>query len=575
MSATKLLASMVAAVISAPLSGCVVFYDSTQVFNDPQDISDVASDAGGDASADDADADVGGGTDAHDADVGVDADVDAASDPPIDSEVGPDADTDGEVDITDVGPDADDGRDTRDTTDAADLGDTEDVDDIEGDADSGDAADATDVFETGDTSDTSDAADTGDTSDTSDATDTTETGDTSDTSDAADTTDTGDTSDTSDAADTTDTGDTSDTSDAADTTDTGDTSDTSDPDASDADGDTEIVVDCREIPVVNDPDGDFLDSSCDVCPDRVDPLQLDSNGDGIGDWCDDPDSDTVPSGPELGLSVELWTGYTRTKADEFTRLERPPDAVYPLESPIDFTGGAYLGNPLGETDLVVARVSGWLYVPRSGRYTFYVTSDDGSRLYIDGTREVDNDGEHTSRERSGSAELVQGSVFMALHAFQSDGTSRLRLEWEGPGLTREVIPASAFGRNDNCPYVANADQANSDANEAGDACQVATVECVDPPRNGATASWFTSLDVERCYTTTWEDGYCVEFYITNPDTRARDWSLGISVAGTITSAWGCTYSDGWLTTDFEGVAETNIIPPRGTVVCGFCADTGD
>ncbi len=37
----------------------------------------------------------------------------------------------------------------------------------------------------------------------------------------------------------------------------------------------------------DDPDGDYVGSQCDVCPNDFDPLQSDSNNDGIGDACSD------------------------------------------------------------------------------------------------------------------------------------------------------------------------------------------------------------------------------------------------------------------------------------------------
>lgn len=36
--------------------------------------------------------------------------------------------------------------------------------------------------------------------------------------------------------------------------------------------------------------------------------------------------------------------------------------------------------------------TGWIQAPASGTFTFYLESDDGSRLYIDGVLRVDNGG---------------------------------------------------------------------------------------------------------------------------------------------------------------------------------------
>lgn len=89
--------------------------------------------------------------------------------------------------------------------------------------------------------------------------------------------------------------------------------------------------------------------------------------------------------------------------------------------------------------------TGTLNVPAGGRWTFFTKSDDGSRLYVDGTLVVNNDGLHAVVEASGTVELQAGSHALRVEYFELGGEESLEVLWEGPGTAKSAIPASAFG----------------------------------------------------------------------------------------------------------------------------------
>ena len=93
------------------------------------------------------------------------------------------------------------------------------------------------------------------------------------------------------------------------------------------------------------------------------------------------------------------------------------------------------------------RFHGYVRVPEAGVYGFHVTSDDGSRLLIDGTQIVDNDGVHGERERSGYTALAAGLHSIELVFFQGRGGVGLTLRYDGPETEkREVAPDMLFHR---------------------------------------------------------------------------------------------------------------------------------
>lgn len=90
---------------------------------------------------------------------------------------------------------------------------------------------------------------------------------------------------------------------------------------------------------------------------------------------------------------------------------------------------------------------GWIKLP-AGVYHFYLVSDDGSALYIDGQKAVDNDGLHGAVEKMGTVAL--GGGFHALHLgyFNKTGGSELGLWIESPTLKKQpVTPAMLFCEN--------------------------------------------------------------------------------------------------------------------------------
>jgi predicted alpha/beta superfamily hydrolase len=88
--------------------------------------------------------------------------------------------------------------------------------------------------------------------------------------------------------------------------------------------------------------------------------------------------------------------------------------------------------------------SGYLEVPKSGVYRFYLRSDDGSRLEIDGATVASNDGLHDMIEKTGRAYLEKGLHRVTIAFFQKDGGFGLKLEYEADGLPRQDVPLSAF-----------------------------------------------------------------------------------------------------------------------------------
>ena len=91
--------------------------------------------------------------------------------------------------------------------------------------------------------------------------------------------------------------------------------------------------------------------------------------------------------------------------------------------------------------------SGYLTAPADGVYTFFLASDDGSRLYIGSELVVDHDGLHAANEKSGQVILKAGKHPIRVTYFQAGGALGLEVGYAGPGLTRQPIPPTAVWRS--------------------------------------------------------------------------------------------------------------------------------
>lgn len=84
-------------------------------------------------------------------------------------------------------------------------------------------------------------------------------------------------------------------------------------------------------------------------------------------------------------------------------------------------------------------------IPAAGLYTFYTSSNDGSRLYINDQLVVDNDGAHSRREKSGTVSLAVGKAKLTLDYFEIAGMQELQVFYAGPdGVKQPLSPEMMF-----------------------------------------------------------------------------------------------------------------------------------
>ena len=85
--------------------------------------------------------------------------------------------------------------------------------------------------------------------------------------------------------------------------------------------------------------------------------------------------------------------------------------------------------------------SGYIKIDQDGLYEFQTSSDDGSRLYINGFPVVQNDGLHGREVANGDIPLEIGLHEIKLDYFERGGQQSLNVKWKGPGFDWRDIPS--------------------------------------------------------------------------------------------------------------------------------------
>ena len=104
-------------------------------------------------------------------------------------------------------------------------------------------------------------------------------------------------------------------------------------------------------------------------------------------------------------------------------------------------------QPRNKINNFAFRFSSRIIIQEAGVYTFYTSSNDGSKLWIDGNLVVDNDGLHGMQERSGQINLSAGQHSILVGMFELTGGEELNVQYSSPSISKRTIPNSLLIQN--------------------------------------------------------------------------------------------------------------------------------
>lgn len=142
-----------------------------------------------------------------------------------------------------------------------------------------------------------------------------------------------------------------------------------------------------------------------------------------------------PVNPQPGLSYQYYEPEGKIDMSVLDQNNKPVKTGISTDLSID---------QKNRIDKFAFLFSGYLNISQDGIYYFYLSSDDGSRLFIDDVEIVNNDGDHGTVEKMGKAALRKGFHRLTVKYFDSGGGNQLSLGYHLQGSKKQKIPGALF-----------------------------------------------------------------------------------------------------------------------------------
>ena len=116
-------------------------------------------------------------------------------------------------------------------------------------------------------------------------------------------------------------------------------------------------------------------------------------------------------------------------------------ALERTDSVVNFNWQAGSPDAAVNADRFSVRWKGMIKPAHPGNYTFYTSTDDGVRLWVDGELLVDRWTNQSVTEASGTIHLADGKHDIVMEYYENGGLASAKLSWSGPNLPKTTIPA--------------------------------------------------------------------------------------------------------------------------------------
>ena len=159
-----------------------------------------------------------------------------------------------------------------------------------------------------------------------------------------------------------------------------------------------------------------------------------------------PTCPTATPAPPTGTPTRTPTsrpigGGTGLLGQYFDNMDLTGLVLTRIDPTVDFNWGAGSPSAAIGADTFSARWTGKVQPLYSETYTFYTSSDDGSRVYINGALVTDNWGDHGIGEKSGTIALTAGQEYdIVVEYYDNALDAVMSLSWSSASQAKQVIP---------------------------------------------------------------------------------------------------------------------------------------
>lgn len=156
---------------------------------------------------------------------------------------------------------------------------------------------------------------------------------------------------------------------------------------------------------------------------------------------DDNDNDNDSSGAPIGTGTGLLAKY-------FNNHNFTAQQVTQVDPVINFNWGLGKPNPSIEADTFSIRWTGQVQPKYDGEWTFYVTADDGVRLWVNDQLLVDKWIDQNGTEYAGKINLNAGQKYnIKMEYYENGGYTVAQLAWSHAKQGEEIIPQTQLYNN--------------------------------------------------------------------------------------------------------------------------------